>query len=93
VCRYWQLVVPGKKGVKNQGESSWLKVDQGESRHFETFLFRGFFAKSPFQAGQATPCPPPSRFRNSNPCPSGSIRVKKINPLAMASSAAKSCLK
>jgi hypothetical protein len=25
--------------VKNQGESSWVKVDQGESSHFETFFY------------------------------------------------------
>jgi hypothetical protein len=25
---------------KNQGESSWVKVDQGESSHFETFFYR-----------------------------------------------------
>jgi hypothetical protein len=27
---------------KNQGESSWVKVDQGESSHFETFFYPDF---------------------------------------------------
>jgi hypothetical protein len=40
---------PFKARAKNQGESSWLKVNQGESRPFETFFY-AFASKMAHQA-------------------------------------------
>jgi hypothetical protein len=39
---------------KNQGESSWVKVNQGESRHFETFFY-SLRQKWPARSAAATP--------------------------------------